>query len=302
MRLSYKSPKQIAYKPKKYSFGKYVVRSDIPGKKQINAFIAECDFLNISELHRISTRNRQHRLYSFYLPAIGRDVVMKIHWIDPTYPLIRRIEICISRLFKNRCELSFYGALALQQAGIHTLNPLAYWSYGTSRLFSEHYFLYEKVHANFSVLEYRNHVKKKLTPTHRQTLDCIIEGMADLAAGIHQNNLRHGDLAFGNILVDLNDGTCDVSESRPSGFPSLYIIDTDQVQNSRAWSTFLKRILDLRSLKPIHLDSREQKIFFKKYFGKNNVDFWIKVFCFWQRGKHRLLRRIRYSWFRREKG
>lgn len=46
--------------------------------------------------------------------------------------------------------------------------------------------------------------KKKMTLAHRQNLDCLIEGLAELATGIHQNNLRHGNLAFGNILVDMH--------------------------------------------------------------------------------------------------
>jgi hypothetical protein len=279
-----------------------VIRPDIPGEKQIISFITECDFLCIREYHQIATRNRQHRLYSFYLPAIGRDVVMKIHWVDPTYPLFRRIEICISSIFKNRCKFSFYGALTLQNAGVRTLNPLAYWSYGTSRFLSEQYFLYEKIHADFSMLEYRNHIKKKPTPAHRQTLDGMIEGMADLAATIHRHNLRHGDLAFGNILVDLNQAPGELNEIPRTASPSLYIIDTDQVRFNRCWNIFLKKILDLRSLKPIHLDNREQRIFFKKYFNKNDVDFWIRVFRFWQRGKHRVFRRIRHWWCQREKG
>lgn len=275
--------------PKPYTRGTYMVRPDHPEREQIEAYITQSGFLNLDDSQRIPTRNRQHRLYSFHLPAIDREVMLKIHWLDPSYSRYRRLEIWLSHMLKNRCERSFYGALALKRAGINTLTPLAYWSCKRTWLHSESYLLYEKIPADYTLLDYRRRIQDNMTLARRHRLDRLIEEMAEAAAAMHSHHLRHGDLAFGNFLVhDLGKDSV------------LYIIDTDQVSASRSWGSWLKRVLDLKSLKPIHLDAHERRVFLKKYLGKNYTEFWLKVFLFWQKGKYRFFRRA-YKWLLKRK-
>jgi len=79
----------------------------------------------------------------------------------------------------------------------------------------------------------------------------------------------------------------------------LYVIDTDKVSKSRIRQPFLKRMLDLKSLKPIHLDPHERRVFLKKYLKEEYSEFWLRVFEFWYQGKYRLFRRARNHFLRK---
>ena len=189
---------------KKYARGRYILPSDAENSHAIAAFITGLAFLKLSETHRIFTRNRQHRLYSFRLPEIEKDVILKVYGPDPSYSLLRRLTIRVTGFFKDRGKASFFGALALRKSGIHTYRPLACWTYKSSWYDRETYLLYEKILADFAIREYRNELKSKQKDSHHM-LDPLIEGMAVTAAHLHRRNMRHGDLAFCNFLVKLPD-------------------------------------------------------------------------------------------------
>ena len=284
---------------RRYSYGTYLIRSGPAEGPRIEAYIVGRKFLQLDEKDRLHTRNRQHRLYAFHLPEIGRDVVLKIYALDPSYPPMRKLEIWASRLFKDRCKGAFDGALALQRAGIATFTPLARWTYRKSWLETERYLLYEKIPAPISVGQYRDRVKGEKSSSQNQALEVLIEGMAEVAAKMHSSHLRHGDLAFGNFLVNIDPSVEAWSAIDSSNCPVLYVIDTDKVSTSRLRHPFLKRVLDLKSLKPINFEPHERKIFLKKYLAADYSPFWLRVFEFWHHGRYRLFRRFKKHWLGR---
>lgn len=284
----------------RYSHGRYILPSGAEKYEAVIAYITKMEFLKLNEAHRIYTRNRQHRLYSFYLRGIGKKVVLKIYWLDPTYSFMRRLLIWISEFLKDRCKASFFGALALREAGIETFRPLACWSYRKSWYLKENYLLYEEISADFSIREYRNDVTAKMNANQRKVLDHLISGMAAAAEKIHQQNIRHGDLAFCNFLVKFPEADNNTNPKDYAGPPQFYVIDTDRVSRSLIRIPLVKRILDIKSLRSIHLDSHEKEIFFKKYLGRDYSQGWVNVFDFFYHGRHRLFRRFSH-WLRGKK-
>jgi hypothetical protein len=125
--------------------------------------------------------------------------------------------------------------------------------------------------------------------------------MADVAAKMHSNYLRHGDLAFGNFLVGMDASGEVLKTSNPSNRPTLYVIDTDKVSSSRLRHPWLKRMFDLKSLKPINFDPRERQIFLKKYLAEDYSRFWMRVFEFWHLGRYRLFHRAKKLWVQKRR-
>lgn len=283
-------------KAKRYSKGRFIIRPGLERAVQVEEYISRLEFLRVDERHRVHTRNKQHRVYSFHLDAAGKDVMMKVFWLSPQYPLLRRIDVWFSRFLRDRCRKAFFGALELENAGINTFKPLAYWSCRKSPFYAEKYLLYERIPAAFSIREYKNRMRDKMTEEQEKVVNVLIEKMADTVAEMHRKNLKHGDIASCNFLVTVQSQGGELKFSQVLSDCRISVIDTDRVCRRNISFFFLKRVIDLKSLKPLDLDTDdERRVFLKKYLGADYSNFWWRVFDFWWRGDYRLFRRA-YHW------
>jgi len=271
----------------KYSGGSFVVQSGLDCREALQAYIANCDFLHLPEESRIYTHNKRYRVYAFYLSAAERDVILKVSWANPEYGCLRRLNILWHQWFKNYAKSAFFGALALNRIGIRTIRPLAYWSYRTSALGIEQWFLYEKRPAVSSVLDLVRECEGCDDCVKSEMLDAVIDRMADIVRSMHAHKFRHDDIAAGNFLIEIGDLTA--PESDPVRRYNVSVIDTDHITYSRFRFGLLKRILDLRDLRRLNLSREGQRRFMKRYLGEDYSEKWWNVFVFWKKyGKNPL--------------
>ena len=125
------------------------------------------------------------------------------------------------------------------------------------------------------------------TPEKLAMLNAITDRMSDIARSLHENGLRHDDIAIGNFLVELRDETA--PESDPVRRYDVAMIDTDHIAFNHMRPGWLKRFFDLRDLRRLNLGSDGQHRFVERYLGDDYSEKWWSVYKFWKKyGKNPL--------------
>lgn len=110
---------------KAFEHGAMIVQPTLDCRGALENYISNLDFLDIPDSARLETHNKRYRVYSFFLPAAQRDVMLKVSWANPAYGFWRRLNIRLLQYFKNYGKVAFLGVLALDRMGIQTVTPLA---------------------------------------------------------------------------------------------------------------------------------------------------------------------------------
>jgi hypothetical protein len=268
-----------------YAAGTYIVRDDLSYAADVRDLITSARFQRFLSAHpdRLAVAaGRRNSLYTFYFPPAGKALVMKVTRLDPQESVWRRIDWYQRRLRKDYAEVAFYGALQLEEAGIGTAKPVAYWSCGTSWWNRESYFLYEHVEAR-TIDSYTEEASAYPTSCGKLVLRGMIEKTIEMVRCLHAHGLRHGDIHGGNVLVSV-----DADGRSPDGHASasrlrLYLIDTDHVCRARVRLPLVKRFFDLRCLHCIDFHGYGRRSFLQNYLGKDHRAWWW-VLNFWSRG------------------
>lgn len=221
---------------------------------------------------------------------------MKVTKLDPRESLWRKIDWYQRKLRKNYAEIAFRGALRLENAGIDTGKPVAFWSYGTSWWNEESYFLYEHVDAG----RIGRYNKSALSVTWRfeqLIFRCMVEKTIAMVRRLHAHGLRHGDIHSGNALVDFDPEGCTLNEHAISSRLRVYLIDTDHVSKAGVTLPGIKPFFDLRCLHCIDFHAYGRRCFLKNYLGGDYRVWWWWVLNFWSRGGVRLK-----DWFKPRRG
>jgi hypothetical protein len=278
---------------KRYEKGELLVHPQLDCRGALEAYISKLEFLDLSEEMRLPTHNKRYRVYSFHLPAAGRDVILKVSWANPAYGWARRLNIRLLQWFKDYARIAFLGALSLDRIGIRTITPLAHWRHVVSPFNVESYLLYEKRPAISSVLDLVRDVECDPSGGKREALDGVIDLMADMVRRMHDRGFRHDDIAVGNFLLE--QGQPSAPETAPACRYRVAMIDTDHVTLSRLPRGKVKRFFDLRDLRRLNFDEAGRRRFLQHYLADDFSERWWGVYMFWRRwGKHpgRLLLQI----------
>jgi hypothetical protein len=283
-RLAFRGAKPAG--PERYGHGIFLTHPDLASNESLKKYIREERFLDVPEENRVKNRNRQHKVYSFHLAELNREVVMKVYWMDPTYPLWRRIEIWISLIFQDRCYRAFIAALSMQKHDIPTYTPLAYWTHRKKGHALAKYLLCERIPAAMDMTELIRRSDAEGTDEHKQATVEIIRKWARLVAKMHRHNMIHGDIATCNFLIELPSPGSALPTPGDCDKVRLSAIDTDQVNRSLVPLPAFRKMKETWSLRGLNLNDARSRIFLKEYLGKNFREGWWRLTRYLLYAKH----------------
>ena len=230
-------------------------------------------------MHQAQGRPR-NILYSFHLPEMQQEVVMKVSHISSRYRLSRKIDLFITSLYKDYCKISFYGAMALHDRNLPVARPLAFWTFRQGFLRKKSYFL-------CSMLPDGQPLKQLLQSLPKNDLGCDFHATAEklvaIIKNIHAADLRHGDLHTGNIYVHAPRPAAGEQTKKSSDF-SFSLVDYDNCSKTRIKIPWMKKIYDLKDLSRLVIPTVRDEELLEMYFDATPSPHSIRIFRFWKNG------------------
>ena len=249
------------------------IDKDFSHRRELSDFISSLDLDEI-EHYRIY-KNTRNSVYCF--PIQGEEYLLKVSRQDPSYPLHRKISFYLRNFFKHYGRGGFFGAKKLLEAGIKTIQPVAYFKLRRAPFLYHSCLVYRKIISERSVknILFSNSPKKEK--------EVAFSRMVEASREIFDVGLVHGDLATNNFLVCEHEDKEDYS---------LAVIDTDHISRNLFRGT-LGEYLFLRSFKRMSLDEELTNKLLMLFFNKSDVTFERKVLEFWSWLDRRPLSRLR---------
>lgn len=102
----------------------------------------------------IPTRSRSRRIWEGRMDGIPMALVLKQGWVNPSYPIDRRIARRVSLACHNPFRHALDIAIRLSAAGFSAARPILCWKKGPALFPSEEGILYPKVEASGSLRRY----------------------------------------------------------------------------------------------------------------------------------------------------
>ncbi len=273
-----------------YRRGRYVVSPEPEIRTFLTGWIASEGFIPYERpdaaLNHDGSRPR-NRLYTFHLPQIQREVVMKVSRIDPRYRLSRKIDLFLTGLYKDYCKISFRGAAALYAAGLPVAEPLAFWTCKRGILDKRSYFLYRKLPGQTSV-------KKLLQKAENEPKDHYLQlakKLVSIIKRIHDANLRHGDFHTKNVQAHFPRPTATAPAEKIQD-AAYYVLDYDKVSKTKITTPWIKRIGDLKDLSSLTIPAVGDDELLEIYLGTPPPPRWSRTFKFWRNGGVNLSKRF----------
>ena len=272
----------------RYSKGHFCIREGLASAPELERFIRELRFLDVDDSTRIRTpsQRKRHRLYYFHFPSLDVPCVLKVDQVDSGYSWLRRQELRLTGLLRDNARRSYEGALALEQAGLETMRPLAHWTYRVSRFYREGYFLYQAIETDLGIKRYRDSIADAPSPKQLENFNQLIEMMARLTRRMHDAGLRHGDIVTGNFLVAGHERD-KAGELLITDATRVYLIDTDHIKKARIALSPIKHFFDLYCLRRLDFDDEGVRFFLRRYYDRPDVNI-SRSLRFWERGGFRL--------------
>jgi hypothetical protein len=260
---------------KRYEQGRLFVRPGLDCREKIEGYIFKMRFADQPSQGDLSGKAE----YSFYLPEAERNVVLQVVEVCGGWRAVKL------RLF-NTAKKAFFGALALEKIGVHTVSALAYWSRRAPGGRGQSWFLYEQASdAISSVADLRTGVELHPTPEGARMLDAIIDRIADVMRRIHGCGLRHTATTLPDFMIEEGDITA--PESDPARRYNVVMQGTDRIGFSRGCWSALRMVFNLRDLAGMDFGEAGGRRFLQRYLGQAYSRKWWRVYLFWQRnGRH----------------
>lgn len=279
-----------------YSHGKFLINRAMPSCHMTEEWIQEKQFLEYEiDQFQLDTKSRKrNRLYSFdYEPANCR-VIMKVSQISRHYKLARRVNLYFTSLFKDYNYRSYIGSLRLQQAGIDTIKPIAYWTFRSSWLKRRSYLLYQKVESELTVSELCRHILQSGGDGGDVLIEAIANRCVEIVRNIHAGNIRHDDPHDRNILTDLRHQ--DIAELSVEDImkAKFTLIDNDRCTFSRTVSPSLKRFFDIKCLARFSICEIPKQELLRLYLKEDYRTYWSHVLSFWNSGGFNFHKKINF--------
>lgn len=283
-------------KKQSYSHGKFLINDVLPSCHQTEKWIREKQFLNYEGIQfRFNKKSRKrNRLYCFdYEPADCR-VIMKVSQISRHYKLKRKIDLYINNLFKDYNYKGYIGSLSLQQAGVDTVRPIAYWTFRSSWLTRKSYLLYQKVESELTVTELCKHILQSDMANKDALAIAIANRCVDIVQKVHLANVRHDDPHGGNILTDLKRQNISALNVEDIANARFTLIDNDRCTLSRIIFPTVKRFFDLKCLARFKPCGFSQQELLHLYLKDSYRTCWKRVLNFWITGGFNFHKRINF--------
>ena len=155
-------PSNIQQAEKTYALGKYIIHPNHTNNQALENWIKDLQFEHFEKPdHHMQLHSRKrNNLYSFYLPAVGKEVVLKVSQISKHYSWHRKLNLFLSGLYKYYSLNAYCGGIALEKSNIESIKVLAHWTCKRQTESNKSYLLYEKVVASMSVYELCNQLHK----------------------------------------------------------------------------------------------------------------------------------------------
>ena len=281
---------------KHYSQGKYLVNSRVSYHKAIEEWIQGEQFLQFENIDlQLNKKSRKRNtLYCFQNTFSSNNLIMKVSQISKEYKFWRKVDLFITSLFKDYNYNSYNNSVKLQSAGIDTIIPIAYWTYGFPWLNRKSYFLYEKVEYDITVTELCNKIVTSNIQNKSELIDAVTNQCIAIVKKIHAANIRHDDPHGGNILTNLELSTpikFKVSDIKNARFT---LIDNDRCTSARVSVDIVKRFFDLKCLTRFNICQISPQNLLRLYLGNKYTPCWWYVFKFWKSGGFSIKRRLDY--------
>ncbi len=277
-------PKNIRQSSRKYALGEYIIHPAHANNQSLEQWVKEIQFEQYeSTTHRMQLHSRKrNNLYSFHLPYIGKEVVLKVSQISQHYSWHRKLNLLLVSLIKNYSLNAYYGGVALEKINVDSLKVIAHWTCKRQTQSEKSYLLYEKVDSAMSVFD----LCEQISQTNNNSeviITSIAQSLAAVIRSLHDNDIRHGDPHAGNFL--LCSPIDDISQLTPEDVKQMKftLIDLDKmhfVRNEKPWR---KKLLDIRCIRRfrIHdIDSVESLKFYldrpASIIEKYTLAFWMK--------------------------
>ncbi len=277
-------PDDIRQTCRKYALGEYVIHPSYANNQALEHWIKDLQFENYEKVdYRMQLHSRKrNNLYSFHLPAVDKEVVLKVSQISQDYRWHRKLNLWLVSLIKNYSLNAYYGGVALEKINVNSVKVLGHWTCKRQTQNEKSYLLYEKVNASMSVFDLCAQISQN-NKNSKAIISAIAQSLAAIVRNLHANNIRHGDPHAGNFL--LCSPVTDVSLLTPDCVMKMKftLIDLDKmhfVHNEKAWR---KKLLDIRCIRRfrIHdIDSNESLKYYldrpANFLEKNILKFWMK--------------------------
>jgi serine/threonine protein kinase len=288
-------PEKLHQTPRHYALGKYMIHPDYKNNKGLEDWInnlafeqAETDY-NRMQLHS----RKRNNLYSFTLPEIDKEVILKVSRISDDYKWYRRLNLWLVGLFKDYSLNAYYGGIALEKIGIKSPKVIAHWDCKRQTEASKSYLMYEKADATMTALTLCRELPK-VNSDATNIIAGIAKKLAAIVRHIHQHNIRHGDPHSGNFLVtsnlhDLKELT--IQDCRNLEF---HLIDLDKTSFSDQEKPWKKKLLDIRCMRRFRVPGVDSITCLKLYLDRSPTLTEKLILKFWMRGGFNI-----YKWFKR---
>ena len=137
-----------------YALGNYLIHPAHTNNEALESWIRELQFeqYELPENRMQQHSRKRNSLYTFHLPAINKDVVLKVSQTSANYRWYRKLNLLLTNLFKNYSQNAYYGSIALEKIGVDSIQTLAYWSCKRQNQSTKSYLLYEKIPASMSAI------------------------------------------------------------------------------------------------------------------------------------------------------
>lgn len=288
-------PKKLIQIAQKYALGKYVINPAFTSNQALEQWIKNIDFEQFeTDIHRLQFHSRKrNNLFSFYLPCVDKEVILKVSQISTHYSWHRKLNLYLVSLIKNYSLNAYYGGVAFESIDIDSLKVIAHWTCKRQNESKKSYLLYEKVTSSMSVFDFCLQLSE-----HNQHAGPIIEriskSLASVIRTIHSNNMRHGDPHTGNFL--LHSKIPDIHQLAIGDVDQLKftLIDLDKVQFVHNEGTWRKKIFDIRCMRRFNVHNIDCIDSLGHYLNRRPKLAEKIILKFWMRGGLNL-----YKWIKK---
>ncbi|MEM7304592.1 MAG: lipopolysaccharide kinase InaA family protein, partial [Pseudomonadota bacterium] len=243
-------PENLKQYPQHYALGKYIIHHEYKNNKNLEDWIKNLTFEQSEiDYNRMQMHSRKrNNLYSFDLPAVGKEVVLKVSQISDNYKWYRRLNLFLVSLFKDYSLNAYYGGIALEKIGVLTPKIIAHWDCKRQGKSKKSYLMYEKANTHMTAFS----LCDELLKTKSDSIPIIQEIAKQLAMtvrDIHKHNIRHGDPHGGNFLLATDTNNIKTLTLEDCKHLSFYLIDLDKTSFSDKEKPWKKKILDIRCMR-----------------------------------------------------
>lgn len=278
-------PDNIRQSAFQYALGSYLIHPAHTNNEALETWIKDLQFeqYELPENRLQQHSRKRNNLYTFYLPVIDKEVVLKVSQTSAHYRWYRKLNLLLTDLVKNYSLSAYYGSIALENIGVESIKTLAHWASKRQGQSVKSYLLYEKIPATMSAYDLCNQLHEN-NPNAADVIQKITEKLAATIRKIHANNIRHGDPHAGNFLLSSTIHSVEQLTAESVAQMSFALIDLDKIEFGNNENTWLKKIRNIRCLRRFRVHNIEGTDALRYYLEKSPSLLDKTILKFWMMG------------------